>query len=72
MISLKNTRYNKIADNHKANHNKIENAIVSFLAGGFIGVFGEIIIELLCMYASMSRVDASSVMIVIFIFLNQY
>ena len=65
VIKMKNTKYDKIADNHKASEKRLKNAIVAFLMGGFIG---EAFIEILCMYG-FSRVDSASLMVVTFIFL---
>ena len=65
---MKSTKYNKIADMHKAEETRLQNAIIAFVSGGVIGFLGELIIEILCHY-EMSRTDASTIMIVIFIFL---
>lgn len=65
---MKSTRYNKIADLHKADENRVMNSIVAFISGGIIGLLGEAIIEILCHF-EMSRNDAATIMIVIFIFL---
>ncbi len=61
-------QYEVIADRHKAIENKAWNAFVSFLSGGALGFFAEVIIELLCRYFSFSRADASTIMLVLFIF----
>ena len=68
VIKMKNTKYDKIADNHKASETRLKNAIVSFIVGGIIGFLGEAFIEILCLYG-FSRVDAASLMVVTFIFL---
>lgn len=65
---MKSTKYNKIADMHKADENRIMNAFVAFISGGIVGLMGELIIEILCRY-EMSRNDASTIMIVTFIFI---
>lgn len=65
---MRNAKYNKIADKHKAKEDRLNNAIVSFISGGFIGFLGELIIEILCKYFMISRNDAGTVMIFIFIF----
>lgn len=65
---MKSTRYNKIADLHKADENRVMNSVVAFISGGVIGLLGEAIIEILCHF-EMSRNDAATIMIVIFIFL---
>ena len=66
---MRNSLYEKIADKHKSKENKIYNAFISFVSGGFIGLLAEGIIELFCFY-NYSRVDASTFMIVIFIFIG--
>ena len=66
---MKNIKYDKIADVHKAPENRIKNAFVAFLSGGVIGVLGEGLIEILCMQFHMARNDAATIMIVTFIFL---
>ena len=68
VIKMKNTKYDKIADNHKASEKRLKNAVVAFLMGGFIGFLGELLIEVYCYYLNMSRADSSSLMIVTFIF----
>ena len=65
---MKNTKYNRIADNHKSKENRLFHVLISFFSGGVIGFMGESIIELLCKMFSLSRTDASTFMIVIFIF----
>ena len=66
---MRNTKYERIADNHKAEEDRILNAMTAFFSGGAIGLIGEGIIELFCTYFHMARVEASTFMIVIFIFL---
>ena len=66
---MKNTKYERIANNHKAPENRVRNAFVSFVSGGFMGLFAEGIIEILCFNFGMSRGDSATMMIVIFIFL---
>ena len=65
---MRNTKYNKIADRHKAMESRFLNFLVAFLSGGVIGFLGEGMIEVLCTF-SFSRSDASTIMIVTFIFL---
>ena len=67
--NMKNTKYDKIANKHKVSEDKMSNAFITFLSGGLVGLFGELIIEVFCSYG-ISRVDASTYMIVIFIFLG--
>lgn len=65
---MKSTKYNRIADNHKASKHIVNNAIIAFVTGGFVGLLGEGIIELYIYYFNISRTIASSYMIITFIF----
>lgn len=65
---MRNTKYDKIADLHKASENRIRNSIVSFISGGLLGFIAELIIEILCKWFDLTRVDSTVWMIIIFIF----
>ncbi len=67
VIEMDINKYNKIADDHKADKHLLKNAIVAFISGGVIGLVGEGIIELLIRIFSLSRQVASTYMIMIFI-----
>ena len=69
---MKNTKYEKIANLHKAPEDRIKNAVVSFLCGGVLGMTAEGIIEILCNSFGMARTNASTLMIVIFIFIASF
>lgn len=68
VIFMKSTKYEKIADNHKAEEDRVKNAAVAFISGGVIGLIGEGIIEIIMNYFNLSRKDSASIMIVLFIF----
>lgn len=61
--------YKKIADMHRAEESRGKNALVAFIVGGIVGMFGEGIIELLCCLYHISRNEASTFMIIIMIFI---
>ena len=63
---MKNTKYNKIADKHKAKEDRIGNLKIAFICGGVLGMIAEGMIELLCFFG-ISRVDGATLMIVFFI-----
>lgn len=65
---MRNSKYEKIADVHKAPEHKIRNAIVAFLSGGVMGFLAEAIIEIFIYYFEMSRTTSAVYMILIFIF----
>lgn len=65
---MKNTKYEKIADKHKADKHILRNATIAFIIGGLVGMLGEGIIELLIKMFDLSRQVASTYMIILFIF----
>ena len=66
---MKNTKYDKIADFHRAKENRLGNGIVAFLCGGLMGFLAELIIECFMNWFKISRETSSIYMIVIFIFI---
>ena len=66
---MKNTKYDKIADQHKAKENKLFNIFIAFVVGGLIGLIGE---TLICFYSSfgISRSESSTLMSVSLIFVG--
>lgn len=69
---MRNTKYEKIADSHKAEEDRVMNAMIAFFSGGVMGLLGEGIIEVFCTYFHMARNQASTFMIVIFIFIASF
>ncbi len=67
---MRNTKYERVADFHKPEEKRGKNAVIAFLSGGVMGLLAEGVIELLCYQFHMSRSDATSFMIVIFIFIG--
>ena len=61
--------YNKIVMNHKPKEKRLQNAIISFIIGGILGVIGEGLLELYEYYLNISQSDAASFMIISLIFL---
>ena len=66
---MKNSKYDKIADKHKAEENRLLNILIAFLVGGLIGLIGECLI---CFYSSfgISRSESSTLMSVSLIFVG--
>ena len=66
---MKNTKYDKIADQHKARENRLFNIFIAFVVGGLIGLIGEVLI---CFYSSfgISRSESSTLMSVSLIFVG--
>lgn len=65
---MKNTKYDRVADLYKADEHRVRNALLAFLVGGLVGLFGELIVMILTTKFHISRSDASTFMIMIFIF----
>lgn len=66
---MKNIKYEKIAEKHKAEEKRVQNALIAFLVGGLVGMLGEAIIEIICHYSHISRTEAATFMIIILIFI---
>lgn len=66
---MKNIKYDRIADMYKAEEHRGRNAFLAFFVGGIIGFLGEAIIQILISLFHISRSDASTFMIMIFIFM---
>lgn len=62
-------KYEKIVSKNMPNENKTKFAVIAFLVGGFIGLLGECLIRLYICLFDISRSDASTYMIVTFIFI---
>ena len=69
VIIMRNTKYEKIASNHTPKENRVKNAFIAFISGGIMGLLGEATIEILINVFELTRINASTIMIVIFIFL---
>ena len=66
---LMNKKYETIVNKNKPKETKLKYALTAFLVGGSIGLLGEILIRLYIYFFSLSRNDASTYMIITFIFL---
>ena len=62
--------YQKIIDKHKPNEEKERHLIKAFIIGGLVGSLGEILVEAYSFFLHMSRVEASSFMIITLIFIG--
>lgn len=69
VIKMVNKKYERIVNKHKAKNNKMNNAIISFVVGGLVGSFGELLIELFCGNFHISRASAGVFMIITLIFI---
>ena len=69
MIKVEKKEYQRIVDKHKPKESKGKNLVISFIVGGFIGLLGEILIEVYSYFLEISTKDASSFMLVTLIFI---
>ena len=69
---MRNVKYEKIADFHKAEEQRGKNAFIAFVSGGVVGLIAEAIIEVLCGCFHISRSEASTFMIMIMIFIASF
>lgn len=65
---MKNKKFDRVADLYVADEHRVRNAFLAFVVGGFVGLIGEAIIEILCFKFHISRNEASTFMIMIMIF----
>lgn len=62
-------RYQELTKEIVPEENKIKNSIISFLVGGLVGLIGQIIVTILENKFNIKHEDATSIMIVILIFI---
>ena len=67
---MEKKEYQKIVAKHTPKGNKLNNAIIAFVIGGFMGVLGNFLIDLYSWYFNISTKDASILMIITLIFLG--
>ncbi len=65
---MEKREYQKIVDRHKPKENRVQNAIISFLTGGLIGIIGQGLIDFYSAWLEISTKDASVFMIVTLVF----
>ena len=65
---MEKREYQKIVDRHKPKENRIQNATISFLTGGLIGIIGQGLIDFYSAWLEISTKDASVFMIVTLVF----
>jgi len=56
-------KYNQIVDKHTPSEDRLKNAIITFIAGGIIGVFSEFLLRCYMLWFSLPRKEAGVVVI---------
>lgn len=65
---MEKKEYKKIVDRHKPTETRVQNAIISFLVGGLVGVIGQGLIDFYSSWLEISTKDASVFMLVTLVF----
>ena len=65
---MTNKKYNALVKKYTPKENKVKYALTAFFVGGLMGLLGECLIRLYIMLFDISRNDASTYMIITFIF----
>ena len=65
---MTNKKYEALVKKHTPKENKVKYALTAFLVGGLMGLLGETLIRVYIMLFDVSRNDASTYMIITFIF----
>ena len=63
-------KYIALTDKHKPKENTLKNAIIAFLAGGFMGTLGQLLIDVYTYFFDVPKTMASTFMIITLIFLG--
>lgn len=66
---MEKENYKKLIDKIVPKEDKLKNSIIAFLTGGFIGFLGQLIVTILEKKFDIPHKDATSIMIVILIFI---
>ena len=67
---MEKEKYKKLIKKYIPKENKIRNMIISFFIGGLMGLIGQILITFYSSFESISKNEASSLMMVTIIFLS--
>ena len=67
---MEKLEYKKLVDKYTTKENKLSNALIAFLIGGFMGVLGNFLIDIYSYYFNLSSKDASVFMIITLVFLG--
>jgi len=66
---MKNEAYEKIVQDNLPKENKLLNAVIAFVVGGLIGMFGNFLVETYSYYFNITSANASIFMIMTLIFI---
>lgn len=66
---MEKKEYQKLVNKHKPTEARVQNAVISFLVGGLVGVIGQGLIDFYSSWLDISTKDASTFMIVTLVFI---
>ncbi len=67
---MEDKKYKNLVDKHTPKENVLDNALISFVVGGLMGILGQGLIDIYTYLFNISTSDASMLMIVTLIFLG--
>ena len=70
VIELSEDNYKRIVKKNIPSENKVKNAVIAFIVGGFIGLLGQVIVTILESNYAIKHDDATTIMIIILIFIS--
>lgn len=68
--NMNKQKYQKLIEKHSPKENKVKNMIIAFVVGGLIGVLGQFLVDLYMKVGTISKEEATSLMMVTLIFLS--
>ena len=67
---MEKKEYKKIVDRYTPKESRMRNAMIAFVIGGFMGVLGNLLIDIYSYFFNLSSKDASVFMIITLVFLG--
>lgn len=67
---MEKNRYKQIVEKHKPKENRLQNGIIAFTVGGFMGVLGQFLLEVYSYFLDIPTKEAGTFMIITLIFIG--
>ena len=67
---MDNNKYKTLVDKHTPKENRLYNALIAFVIGGFMGLIGQSLVDIYSYFLNISTSDASVLMIVTLVFIG--
>ena len=72
MIDLQKDEYKALVKKYKPKEPRVKNAVISFLVGGFLGFFSEVISDILVVNLGLSKMVSYSVICILMILISSF